>query len=408
MSSKIKNIFVITVISILFFSLSFSCFAMNSYSADTLYSEENSIMCISYRGETALYPENSLEGVLSAEEKDADGVSVGVRKTADGILVLTESGKKLSDVTDAPYESVGEITYEQLQNYYLKDNTGALTKYRMVSLSQTISLTGEDFIIIVDAPWEERDGIYDLISHYGAFDRIIIRTDKSASKVSEWVSSKPEKVNVISPYRGNIIFSAISNFSKMSEIGSDFVQYQTKNYFGVVYGNSFCKRFANENAPKAIAPMYDLDLSGQRTDSTEGWNELIEAGYSVIETNNLVSLVSYIDRHEKSWKALSALTEKAENADMWSASQTVMKNRQDAVLLSETTLDGLSSLDEIELAYSGLLLAMNENNIDAEEDTQKGHLNITAGKIIAALAVGAVILAAQIFTYKMQKDRKGK
>ena len=85
-----------------------------------------------------------------------------------------------------------------------------------------------------------------------------------------------------------------------------------------------------------------------------------------------------------------------------------MKNRQDAVLLSETTLDGLSSLDEIELAYSGLLLAMNENNIDAEEDTQKGHLNITAGKIIAALAVGAVILAAQIFTYKMQKDRKGK
>ncbi len=406
MSFKIKNILILLTVSVLLFASSLYCFGLDSFQVETAYGEENRITCISYRGDTALYPENSLEGVLSAEEKGSDGVSVGVQKTSDGIYVLTQENKKLSDVTDAPYESVSEITYDELQNYYLKDNTGAVTRYRMVSLSQTISLTGEDFIIIVDADWEERDGIYDLISHYGAFDRIIIRTDKSASEVNEWIVSKKEKVNVISVYQGNIIFSAVSNFNKMSEVNATFVQYQTKNYFGVVYGNFFCKRFADEVAPKAIAPMYDLDLSGQRTDSTDGWNEIIEAGYSVIETNNLVSLVSYTDRHEKAWNALSAFTLKAENADLLSASQTVMKNRQDAVLLAKTTLTGLSSLDEIEAAYSNLLLAMNENNINAEEDTQKGHLNITAGKVIAALVVGSVILAAQIFVYKMQKEKK--
>ncbi len=406
MSFKIKNIFILLTVSALLFASSLSCFGLNFYPTETVYDEENRIMCISYRGDTALYPENSLEGILSAEEKGADGVSVGVQKTSDGIYVFTQENKKLSAVTDAPYDSVSEITYDELQKYSLKDNTGALTKYRVVSLSQAISLTGEDFIIIVDADWEERDGIYDLISHYGAFGRIIIRTDKSASEVNEWTSSKPEKVKVISVYKGNIIFSAISNFNKMSENSAHFVQYQSKNYFNVVYGDFFCKRFAGENAPRAIAPMYDLDLSGQRTDSTEGWNEVIEAGYSVIETNNLVSLVSYTDRHEKSWKALSTLTVRAENADLWSASSVVLQNRQDAILRAETTLTGVSSLDEIEYAYSNLLLAMNENNINAKEDTQKGHLNITAGKIIAAIAVGAVILAAQIFTYKMQKEKK--
>ncbi len=365
-------------------------------------------MCISYRGDTAIYPENSLEGILSAEEKGADAVSVGVQKTSDGVFVLTQSNKKLSDVSDAPYASVNEITYNELQKYYLKDSTGALTAYRMVSLNQTIDVTDDDFIIIVDANWEDRDGIYDVISHFGAFDRIIIRTRTSASEVSEWICSKSEKVNVINIYKGNIIFSAISNFNKMKDVGSKFVQYQTKNYFGVVYGNFFCKRFADEEAPKAIAPMYDPDLSGQRTDSTEGWDEVVEAGYSAIETNNLVSLVSYLDRHSKSWNALSFLAERAENSDMWSASSTAMKNRQGAILLAETTLSGVSSLDEIEAAYSGLILAMNENNIDAQEDTQKGHLNITAGKIIAAVLVGSVIFAAQIFTYKMQKDKKGK
>ncbi len=406
MSYKIKNMFILLTVSALLFVSSLTCLGTDSFSVETVYGEENRIVCISYRGDTALYPENSLEGVLSAEEKGADGVSVGVQKTSDGIYVLTDNSKKLSAVSDAPYENVSEITYDELQNYYLKDNTGTLTRYRMVSLSQTIDLTGEDFIIIVDADWEERDGIYDLISHYGAFDRIIIRTDESASKVSEWISAKTEKVSVISTYKGNIIFSAISNFNKMREDNSPFVQYQSKNYFSVVYGNFFCKRFADEGAPKAIATMYDPDLSGQRTDSTEGWNEVIEAGYSVIETNNLVSLVSYADRHEKSWKALSTLTSKADNADLWSASSTVLKNRQAAILDAKITLTGLSSPDEIEAVYSALLLAMNENNINAEEDTQKGHLNITAGKIIAALAVGSVILAAQIFVYKMQKERK--
>lgn len=365
-------------------------------------------MCISYRGDTALYPENSLEAVLSSEEKGADGVSVGVQKTSDGIYVLTEKSKKLSDVSDAPYEKVGEITYDELQNYSLKDNTGSVTKYRMVSLSQTISLTEEDFIIIVDAPWEERDGIYDLISHYRAFDRIIIRTDKSASEVNEWVASKQEKVDVISVYQGNIIFSAISNFNKMSKGNASFVQYQTKNYFGVVYGDFFCKRFASENAPKALAPMYDPDLSGQRTDSQEGWNELIEAGYRVIETNNPVSLVSYIDRHEKSGKALAVLAEKACYIGTDRYSQVQRENLNDALMCAVETLDKVSSLDEYEKVYSALILAMNELSISREDDTQKGQLNITAGKIIAAVVVGSLILAAQIFVYKMQKERKRK
>ncbi len=407
MSIKFKNTLTLLIVFMLLFTVPLPSLGAEIGYYETLYGEEDRIMCISRRGDTALYPENSLEGVLSAEEKGADGVSVGVQKTKDGIYVLTEN-KKLSAITDSPFEAVNEITYNELQYYYLKDNTGTLTKYRMVSLSQTISLTGEDFIIIVDADWEEREGIYDLISHFDAFERIIIRVNEPASKVSEWVASKEKKVNVISVYKGNIIFSAISNFNQMSEIGSPFVQYVTKNYFGVIYGDFFCKRFFDDNAPKAIASMYDLDLSGQRTDSTEGWNEVVEAGYRVIETNNLVSLVSYIDRHEKSGKALGVLAEKARWIDTAGCSQVQKENLSDALSYAVGLLDSISSPDEFESAYSSLLLAMNELSISQEDDTQKGHLNITAGKIIAAVSVGAVILAAQIFVYKMQEEKKRK
>lgn len=405
---KRKNLFIIFTVILLVLSLNFSSLALGNGN-EKLSERKNGIMSVSYRGDTSLYPENSLEGILSAKEKGADMVSVGVKKTSDGIYVFTEN-KKLSLTTDAPYDSVSNITYDELQKYYLYDNTGTLTQYRMVSLSQTIDVVGEDLILILDIDWEEKDGIYELISYYDAFDRIFIRTKESAKTVAGWLGTKEKNVGVIAVYDGNIIFNAISHFNLMTEKEMPLVQFQSKNYFNVIFGSFFCKRLYNDNAPRAIASMYDPDLSGQRSDSQEGWNELIEEGYSVIETNNIVSLVSYIDKAEKMEKALSALCEKAKGSvDTSAYSQALAESFTDALDSASLILSkGTASLDEIEGAYSALLLSMNELNISEAEDFQKGQLNITAGKIIAAVLVGAVILAAQIFVHKMQEEKRRK
>ncbi len=404
---KRKSLSILFTVLLLISTFSFSSFAADLSLREELYNKDSGLMSVSYRGDTSLYPENSLEGILSAKEKGADMVSVGVDKTRDGIYVLTEN-KPLSHVTNAPYEEVSEITYEELQKYFLYSNTGELTSYRMVSLSQTIDVVGDDLILILDADWAERDGIYDLISHFGAFERVIIRTEESAKAIEKWLSQKSEKVNVIGVYNGNIIFNAISHFDTLSEKGMPLIQFSSKNYFNIMYGGFFCKRFYGADAPRALAPTYDLDLSGQRYDSSEGWSELIEKGYSVIETNNIVSLVSYIDRQEKMQSALSSLTEKAKTVDLSKSSQVLTANFNDALETGEYVLSKVSSLDEIESCYSALLLSMNELNISEAEDTQKGQLNITPGKIIAVLLVGAVILAAQIYVHKMQEEKRRK
>ena len=44
----------------------------------------------------------------------------------------------------------------------------------------------------------------------------------------------------------------------------------------------------------------------------------------------------------------------------------------------------------------------------ASGDIQKGGLNITAGKIVAAILVGAVLLAGEIYVFKMHKPRRKK
>ena len=69
---------------------------------------------------------------------------------------------------------------------------------------------------------------------------------------------------------------------------------------------------------------------------------------------------------------------------------------------------GVSSVGELESANSQLLLALNRLNLSDGKESQKGALNITAGKVIAAVLVGFAILAGQIYVHKMQKEKRRK
>jgi hypothetical protein len=51
---------------------------------------------------------------------------------------------------------------------------------------------------------------------------------------------------------------------------------------------------------------------------------------------------------------------------------------------------------------------MNRLNLSDSTESQKGALNITAGKIVAAVLVGAAILAGQIYVHKMQQEKRRK
>ena len=63
------------------------------------------------------------------------------------------------------------------------------------------------------------------------------------------------------------------------------------------------------------------------------------------------------------------------------------------------------SNDELQDSAARLRLAIQNLALKTDEDTQKGALNITAGKVVATVLVGLAILAAQIYTYKMKKQK---
>ena len=336
------------------------------------------MIAVSYRGDTENYPENSLEGVKSAFEMGAHMVSVGVVKTADGVFVLAEN-ENPGNVCNTDKSSFSEITLEELESCYLYDNCGQLTDCRIATLKEALDNTVDREILILDITPEMKDEVYELLLSEGAIDRVVLIFKESARDIAKWINTKEAEPQVIGVYSGNIVWNAISHIEKLSE-NCRIVQYQSKNYFNVMYGSFVAKRYSADGNARALAPTYDKELCGQREDNASGWNELIEKGFSAIETNNIASLVEYTERAEELNESLRILTEKAENTEFSVYSDISADNLSKALWKAEEELRrGVASVGELESANSQLLLALNRLNLSDGKESQKGALNITAG-----------------------------
>ena len=410
MGLKNKLISSILLVAVIIFSSFFSAGAIfeKETALEKFYSSEQKLLCISHRGDTEFYPENSLEGVKSALKKGADFVAVNIVKTADGVYFLCED-ESLGNVCNAPYESLSQMNAAEAEKYKLYDVYGKETEYKLTSLERLLEKTDSEDGLILDVKPEYKDGVYNVLSKHGALDRVILRVKESSSELVEWAQSKEEKVYVIAVYSGNIIFSTISSVKNMTMAEMPAVQYQSKYYFNVAYGDFFANRYLISENVRAVAVTYSPDLCGQRGDSSDGWNELIKKGYSVIETNNIEAFNEYRKETERLEKAIKELYEKSLATESDKFSQVSLDNLRKAKAECEALLSGEAfSLDEAQKAYSDLLFALEDMKISTGEVDTRGALNITAGKIIATVLVGAVLLAGQIFVYKMRRNNKEK
>ncbi len=393
----------------LLFAFAFSSDALGEKEnvTDKFYSNNQRLICISHRGNTVDYPENSLEAVKSALKNGADFVSVNLEKTADGVFYLCES-EDLKNVIDASCTSLSQLDSSEVENYSLYNVYGEKTEYKMCSLELLLKKTDSKDGIILDVKSDDLEAVYQVVKNANALERTVLRVKDKGKSIAEWVKSKSEKVHVIGKYTGNIIFSTVSQVKHLNACEMPAVAFESKNYFNVCYGEFFTNRYLSDNYNiRAVASTYSPDLCGQRADGTDGWNELIGKGYSVIETDNVESFVFYRKETERLENAVQELLSRCAEIQRERYSQISLDNLKKAEAYCQKLIsDSCFSLNEIQQAYSNLVFALEEMKISDGKVETRGALNITAGKVIAAILVGAALLCGQIYVYKMRRNDK--
>lgn len=394
--------------TLLIFTLSAIClctsanFALAAENAFEKISDNNGgILSISYRGDTAAFPKNSLEAIRAAEKAGADMVSVSLAKTRDGVIILCED-EDFPTICNTSEMNVGSLTYNEIQKLYMLESNGSVSKCKIVSLETALKRHGQSAVLVLDNGWEMKDEIEALAKKCGAEKKVILRTYESSKEIIRY-KQNGGMLSVLGVYKGNIVFNVISHLNRLSKTES-MVQYQSKNYFNVAFDNFSSKRYSSEHNARAVVPMYSKDLCGQREDNVSGWDEMIKRGFSVIETNDIGGLCAYTKNTEAESEKLRSLYEKAEKVNTVLYTQTSAKNLNTALENAKTCLETRNtSLGEIQSAYSFLAESLNNMKISMQFDSMKGSLNITAGKIAAVIIFGALLLAGEFYLIKMRK-----
>lgn len=288
-----KVFFLISTIAVLTALFSFSSLAFENDTHNVLLKNRGGIMSVAHRGDSAFYPENSIEGMLSAFEKGADFVSVGVCKTSDGALVLADGEKPLNQVCKTEQKSVSLLTLEQAQSLRLLGADGEPTDCLLTSLEKAVSAMPFDRALIIDCDWSLKNDVFAAAVKFGAQSRLIIRTDADSRDIAAFTKSS-DGVRVIGVYGGNIIFNAYSHLNRLSAASQPVVQFESKNYFNVCFDGPFTKKYSSENNARALAAMYDPDLCGQREDSAVYWDEMIKGAFPLSRpiTQTVLSIIS--------------------------------------------------------------------------------------------------------------------
>lgn len=398
MNKIFKKAIATVLCAVLCLSLVVGAFAADSSKVES----ESTLFAVSHRGDSSVYPPNSLEAVLSAAKKGANAVSVSVSKTADGVLVLCEKGS-LKSFFETESESAQQLQSKEFLSLRLKDSLKNVTDLHGATLEETAQRLGGSATLIIDNADEYYDDIAQLAKEKKLESAFMLRTAQNSKKFSQKIQ---KQLPIIGIYKGNVVFNAIGHLNRLSKLGMKIVQFQSKNFFNVIYGHFTAKRYASNGKAAALAPMYDPNLCGLRKDNVAGWDEMISIGFSGIETNDIDGLCEYIKECGEARSRLSSKLKEAQSAELSEFSSVSAKNLEAAVAAASKCLEnGNSSLGEAQQAYSSLVLAEENLAASSQSDTQKGNLNVTAGKIIAAVCIGLLLVFGE--AYVLKKRKKG-
>lgn len=366
------------------------------------------IICVVHRGDWHAYPENSAEAVKAGTQYGFVSVDIKVTKDNKAVLMADDTTDRM--VVDAEGNTisgaVSEKTLEELTALYLRAENGSQTKAktdcRVAGLEDALSQVPEDALLILNTTCADFEAIYAQVKELRATDKVFFRfnSDKNSDIVETVAANKD--ITAAGNYQGNIIFLATSAVDKSLANGMNVIELGSANENGVLYDEFLMERF-DENG-KAMVSMVNGRCGG-RPDSERGWDDLIERGYSVIETDYPEDFSKYLSQTEEEKESLRYYVDTYNATALEPYTTDTEKAFVQSLEEAKNVLEKASSLSEIQDARNNLQSAYDGLTI-GEKKTVTLKFEFTAGRAIALVLCGGAIIAAQVFFFKKRDKSK--
>lgn len=138
-----------------------------------------------HRGDFQNYPENSIEGIISAIRMGADSIELDIYRSRDGVLVLMHDAT-LDRTTDFAQKAgknglptsnlISDWSFAELRQLRLRMNNKKSTDYVIPTFEEALRVCCGRTTIRLDkfGGWDWHEEVYPLVRKYGAYDTCII------------------------------------------------------------------------------------------------------------------------------------------------------------------------------------------------------------------------------------------
>lgn len=152
-------------------------------------SESDQVLVAAHRGDWHNYPENSLEGVISAVNMGVDIIEIDIQMTKDGHLVLMHD-KTIDRVTSSK-GFVKDFTLDSLKKLGLKNGLDRVTRFRIPTLEEVMIAVKGKVLVNLDKGYDYIKQSYTVLEKTGSTNQVITKSDHPLEKV---ISDNNEKV----------------------------------------------------------------------------------------------------------------------------------------------------------------------------------------------------------------------
>lgn len=249
-------------------------------------------LVIAHRADFVNFPENSLEAIESCIEMGVDMVELDIRKSADGVWVLSHD-QSLFRTTNG-MGMVENKTAEELKQLRLKKGKGgfsALTDYKMPTFAEALEACRGRILINLDKiSFEHKDEVYDILSEHDAVNCAIFKFSASPEQIREWfdtLSAQGKPLPLYSPkIRGNTYKEAAEKLA---------------SYQGLSSMAEIMYRGSAEQTKKLNALANECGMRAMRTtllitnDYEQAWQRALSMGFNALMTNKPANMIVFIN-----------------------------------------------------------------------------------------------------------------
>lgn len=371
-------------------------------------------MCIAHKGDWRHFPENSIDGALSAAKLGADVVEIDVRRTADGYLVVFDDVTLDRMCVDAQGNAVSgridEITLEQLRKYRLRDGQGGpmakVTDYTVPTLEEMLDACRGVAFLRIDHAWEYRGEVYHALLAQNMLGSVMINSDAPTEEINDWVKKTDNAPMVVGTYNGGVVFSANSHVKNLQNGGQPVIGLATANSHAILFDNAVTKNFGDS---RILIDTTAPSLCGGREDGFMGWDDLLSRGYTLFQTDEIQTFDRYRGMIEPARVALNSTVGAAQemmlNLSVYDG-DSAKKLTQELDSAQTLLANGRSSVFQMETSRAALQSAIDNLQPKDTAKEQEDAFKITPTRAVIAAVALAVVILVQVYIYLKSDNYK--